>query len=96
MCRLVTECFCGNNFKNKEKVDDDECDYPCLGKASTACGGSSRINIYAFDGYSHAEETELVTPGPDNMLGCFKDTKYKRILNLKDEYKLEDMTPEVR
>lgn len=96
VCRLVAECFCGNYFKKKDKVDTGDCDYACSGKPSAACGGRSRINMYKFDGHSYADEEELAKPESGNMLGCFKDTKNNRVLNLKGEYKLEDMTPEVR
>ena len=94
---LVAECLCGNHFKHKGKVDDDDCDYVCSGKPSAACGGITRVNVYKFDDHPYLEyETELVQPEPYNRLGCFKDTEHKRILDLTAKYESEDMTAEVR
>lgn len=42
------------------------------------------------------DKSDVVEPKASNMLGCFKDSWHKRVLNLKRDYKLDDMTPEVR
>lgn len=55
--------------------------------------------MYQCDEHSYessSEDDEIVDPEPENMLGCYKDTSSKRVLNLQTNYKLDDMTPEVR
>ena len=123
--RLVTECFCGYDFKSEAKVDDGECDYACAGKSSVACGGKNRVSVFKFDEGTHdkhkndetkkntkyekkreggnnhgdkkdEDKAEVAKSQPGNMLGCFKDTRFKRVLNLTRDYKLDKMTPEVR
>ena len=96
VCGLFAECFCGNSFRGK-KTHDSDCDSSCAGKESTVCGGHSRISVYECnEHYEEEEEEEVMKPEPENMLGCYKDTSSKRVLNLKTNYKLDDMTPEVR
>ncbi|CAM9711179.1 unnamed protein product [Laminaria digitata] len=43
---------------------------------------------------THHGASALVLPEPYIRLGCFKHTKYNRILDLTTEYESEDMTPE--
>jgi hypothetical protein len=41
------ECWCGQVLAGiSEKLDDGECDLPCDGDNSTACGGRLKLSVY--------------------------------------------------
>jgi hypothetical protein len=43
------ECWCGSLIGGAGTLSpDNECNMPCSGNAAEMCGGSNRINIYAF------------------------------------------------
>ena len=43
------ECFCGripNSYARIGRVNNDKCNFPCLGDRSQSCGGFFRISVY--------------------------------------------------
>ncbi|KAL2161506.1 hypothetical protein VTH06DRAFT_8068 [Thermothelomyces fergusii] len=41
------ECWCGHTLSSLSvKLPDDECDLPCDGNATQACGGSLKLTVY--------------------------------------------------
>ena len=39
------QCFCGS-FVNGAQIDESNCNYPCSGNSSEACGGTDIISVY--------------------------------------------------
>ncbi len=41
------ECWCAENIAGiAQKLDDKECNFPCAGNKTQACGGQLKLNVY--------------------------------------------------
>lgn len=41
------ECWCGDALAGiSEKLDDEQCNYPCEGNKTQACGGALKLTLY--------------------------------------------------
>ncbi|PMB65864.1 WSC domain-containing protein [Beauveria bassiana] len=41
------ECWCAQNIAGiAQKLDDGECNFPCAGNKTQACGGQLKLNVY--------------------------------------------------
>ena len=40
------ECWCGMSHGDAYRLDETNCDTPCVGDATLKCGGFSVMNIY--------------------------------------------------
>jgi hypothetical protein len=45
MLTFDCQCFCGS-FVNGMQIDESNCNYPCSGNSSEACGGTDIISVY--------------------------------------------------
>jgi hypothetical protein len=42
-----SECWCGDSLAGiSKKLDDTECNYPCEGNETIACGGALKLTLY--------------------------------------------------
>ncbi|KAM3532594.1 hypothetical protein NHJ13051_000057 [Beauveria bassiana] len=51
--REVRECWCAQNIAGiAQKLDDGECNFPCAGNKTHACGGQLKLNVYRMSAAS--------------------------------------------
>ncbi|OAA44592.1 Carbohydrate-binding WSC [Beauveria brongniartii RCEF 3172] len=47
------ECWCAQNIAGiAQKLDDGECNFPCAGNKTQACGGQLKLNVYRMSAAS--------------------------------------------
>lgn len=92
----LAECYCGERVPRGDGKAD-RCNKRCTGNRKEICGGHNRINIYEFGGgYDNAssekdEHSSLKDDAVEGAqaLGCYEDSKNKRVL---DEHSFDDKT----
>lgn len=44
---MQRECYCANYLSSiSAKLDDKECNLPCVGNSSEICGGALKLTVY--------------------------------------------------
>ena len=102
----ATECFCGNDVPDPD-WQAGQCDSECTGNKWVACGGRHRINIFKWtNGYGDSDSDSSSDDNHNGSklrqdpydgatyIGCYKDSKDKRVLG-RDDLDKENMTTEV-
>lgn len=51
------ECHCGNTFNHPLEIENGECDVPCAGDNTQACGGRNRMNVFENEDYVEASRS---------------------------------------
>lgn len=71
------ECWCGFSLAGSSSVNAIDCDYPCTGDSSQACGGPTRLTVY-----QSASRLPKVNPGVNgySSIGCYSDSVTARVL----------------
>ncbi|KAL7424676.1 hypothetical protein Q5752_000360 [Cryptotrichosporon argae] len=70
-----TECYCGDALQSGSIAASSGCTMVCGGDKSTACGGSSLLNIYK----SAATVPAAVVPTGWTALGCYSDSSSRTL-----------------
>ncbi|KAH0559498.1 hypothetical protein GP486_003989 [Trichoglossum hirsutum] len=74
------ECFCGTALQgNSTLAPDSDCNMPCSGNASDTCGGSFRMNVWQYEGWSPTKIVDSV--GSYKLQGCWTDDRGARALS---------------
>ena len=48
-----SECWCSQSMAGiSKKLDDGQCNFPCEGDNTTACGGSLKLTVYRLSSAS--------------------------------------------
>ncbi|KAF2655990.1 WSC-domain-containing protein, partial [Lophiostoma macrostomum CBS 122681] len=70
------ECWCGVGLKKASNSTPTDCNMPCAGNGSEACGDSNRLTVYANGFYPKTN------PGVNNFvsIGCWVDDVQNRTL----------------
>ncbi|KAL7940247.1 hypothetical protein V8C42DRAFT_338118 [Trichoderma barbatum] len=76
------ECYVGNTLKNPAPASSADCNRPCAGNTTEACGDGNRIQIY--------KDSPVTVPSVGNYTntGCFIDSISARVLvagNITDQ-----------
>lgn len=77
---FASECYCGDTLRTKSKTSSG-CDMPCRGNAGQICGGSNRLSLYTYTGWS--------------AVGCYTDTVTRRTLGTRPALSYNTMTIEI-
>ena len=75
------ECYCGLAIGvGSIKSNNAECNFPCPGNASEACGSDNRLNV----AYNNLADRTQTNPGPNgtSRIGCLTDNVYARALTV--------------
>jgi hypothetical protein len=77
------ECFCGTSTDQLRSAPREDCNVPCKGSSSEACGGSSRLSVY-----SSGKPGPITNPGDGTLThyaGCWVDSVGARTLPVEIE-----------
>ncbi|TVY44145.1 WSC domain-containing protein [Lachnellula subtilissima] len=70
------ECFCGASV-NGPQIAESNCNYPCTGDNSEACGGNDIVSIYQDSTFPNVNKTIITDYQP---LGCYTEGSTGRSL----------------
>ncbi|KAJ7058025.1 galactose oxidase [Mycena amicta] len=71
---FMQECYCDDFIENSgAETDQSDCDLPCTGNVSQACGGNSRLSIFWSGNPPPPAPTIPESIGKWESLGCYMD-----------------------
>lgn len=51
---IYSECWCSQSLSGiSKKLDDGQCNFPCEGDNTTACGGALKLTVYRLSSASN-------------------------------------------
>ncbi|KAF1923736.1 WSC-domain-containing protein [Didymella exigua CBS 183.55] len=75
------ECYCGLAIgAGSARSNETECDFPCPGNVSEACGSNNRLSVF-YNSLADATQTNT-GPNGTSRIGCLADNVYARALSV--------------
>ena len=86
------ECYCGASVAGVQ-VPDSQCNYPCSGNSSEACGGSYILSVYQDTTFPQTNSSVITDYIPS---GCYTEgTNGRSLVYAQDNLNSSTMTVEV-